>query len=160
VQVDPVKPALKPPGTRRLKHKCVKLPLNFAFKFNLRRYIEAVTHAFEEAAEAGGDAGGDASGGVGGNAAAAAVNLLNSVLTRLTEFTATELRGLAASSSSSSAAASTRHRRTNSYNPFGEDDDQQDNSAPVQQQQLEQQQKEVGLVTYWSSRHMTKKVKL
>ena len=159
MQVDPVKPALKPPGTRRLKHKCVKLPLNFAFKFNLRRYIEAVTHAFEEAAEAGGDAGGDASGGVGGNAAAAAVNLLNSVLTRLTEFTATELRGLAASSSSS-AAASTRHRRTNSYNPFGEDDDQQDNSAPVQQQQLEQQQKEVGLVTYWSSRHMTKKVKL
>jgi len=39
VQVDPIKPLLKPPGTKRLKLKCDVLLSNLAFKFNLRRYI-------------------------------------------------------------------------------------------------------------------------
>ena len=38
VQVDPIKPTLKPPGTDRLKLKYDEPPSNFAFKFNLRRY--------------------------------------------------------------------------------------------------------------------------
>jgi hypothetical protein len=38
VQVDPIKPTLKAPGTKRLKLKCHKLLSSFAFKFNLRRY--------------------------------------------------------------------------------------------------------------------------
>jgi len=38
VQVDPLKPKLKPPGSKRLKLKCDVLLSNFAFKFNLRRY--------------------------------------------------------------------------------------------------------------------------
>ena len=37
MQVDPVKPTLKAPGTRRLKLKCDEPLLNFAFNFNLRR---------------------------------------------------------------------------------------------------------------------------
>jgi len=37
-QVDPIKPMLKPPGTKRLKLKCVILLSTSAFKFNLRRY--------------------------------------------------------------------------------------------------------------------------
>ena len=38
MQVDPIKPTLKAPGTKRLKLKN-DVPLsNFAFKFNLRRY--------------------------------------------------------------------------------------------------------------------------
>ena len=38
VQVDPIKPKLKLPGTKRLKLKC-EGPLSIcAFKFNLRRY--------------------------------------------------------------------------------------------------------------------------
>ena len=38
VQVDPIKPTLKAPGTRRFKLKC-DVPLsNFAFNFSLRRY--------------------------------------------------------------------------------------------------------------------------
>ena len=41
VQVDPIKPTLKPPGTNRLKLKCDILLSNFAFKFNLRRYTKA-----------------------------------------------------------------------------------------------------------------------
>jgi hypothetical protein len=39
VQVDPIKPKLKPPGTKRLKLKCDILLSNSAFKVNLRRYI-------------------------------------------------------------------------------------------------------------------------
>ena len=39
MQVDPIKPTLKAPGITRLKLKCDKLLSNFAFKFNLRRYI-------------------------------------------------------------------------------------------------------------------------
>ena len=45
VQVDPIQPALKPPGIKRLKLKYDKLLsilLQFAFKFNLHRYTVAV----------------------------------------------------------------------------------------------------------------------
>jgi len=45
VQVDPTKPKLKPPGTKRLKLKCDKLLSNFAFNFNLRRYTESTPPA-------------------------------------------------------------------------------------------------------------------
>ena len=38
VQVDPIKPKLKPPGAKRLKHKHDEPLSSFAFKFNLRRY--------------------------------------------------------------------------------------------------------------------------
>ena len=38
VQVDPVKPTLKAPGTKRLKLKYDELLSNFAFPSNLRRY--------------------------------------------------------------------------------------------------------------------------
>ncbi len=38
VQVDPVKPKLKLPGTKRLKLKCHVLRSTSAFRFNLRRY--------------------------------------------------------------------------------------------------------------------------
>jgi hypothetical protein len=41
VQVDPMKPTLKPPGTKRLKLKCDILLLASGFKLNLRRYSEA-----------------------------------------------------------------------------------------------------------------------
>ena len=40
VQVDPITPTLKAPGTKRLKLKYHELLSNFAFKFNLRRYSE------------------------------------------------------------------------------------------------------------------------
>jgi hypothetical protein len=40
VQVDPIKPASKAPGTKRLKPKYDDPLSNFAFKFNLRRYNE------------------------------------------------------------------------------------------------------------------------
>ena len=40
MQVDPMKPTLKAPGSERLKLKCDEPLSNFAFKFNLRRYIE------------------------------------------------------------------------------------------------------------------------
>jgi hypothetical protein len=39
VQVDPNKPELKAPGTQRLKLQYDKRLSNFAFKFNLRRYV-------------------------------------------------------------------------------------------------------------------------
>ena len=38
MQVDPIKPTLKAPGTNRLKLKYEKLLSNIAFNFNLRRY--------------------------------------------------------------------------------------------------------------------------
>jgi len=51
VQVDPIKPKLKPPGTKRLKLKCDMLPSSSAFKFNLRRYsTEAFSEDFAEEA--------------------------------------------------------------------------------------------------------------
>ena len=37
MQVDPIRPMLKPPGTKHLKLKCDMLLSTFAFKFNLRR---------------------------------------------------------------------------------------------------------------------------
>ena len=40
VQVDPMKPKLKPPGTERLKLKCDDPLSIFAFNFNLRRYLK------------------------------------------------------------------------------------------------------------------------
>jgi hypothetical protein len=39
VQVDPIKPTLKLPGTKRLKLKCDAPLSNFAFNINLRCYI-------------------------------------------------------------------------------------------------------------------------
>jgi hypothetical protein len=39
VQLDPIKPTLKPTGTKRLKLKWEMLLSISAFKFNLRRYI-------------------------------------------------------------------------------------------------------------------------
>jgi len=39
VQVDPIKPTLKPTGTKRLKFNFDELLSTSAFKFNLRRYI-------------------------------------------------------------------------------------------------------------------------
>ena len=41
MQVDPIKPKLKPPGTKRLKLKCDILLSTSAVKFNLRRYTLA-----------------------------------------------------------------------------------------------------------------------
>jgi len=38
VQVDPIKPTLKAPGTKRLKLGYDGLLLKFGFKFKLRRY--------------------------------------------------------------------------------------------------------------------------
>ena len=40
VQVNPIKPTLKVPGSERLKLNCDDLHSNFAFKFNLRRYTK------------------------------------------------------------------------------------------------------------------------
>ena len=42
MQVDPIKPKLKPPGKTRLKLKYEGPLSNFAFNFNLRRYSEAL----------------------------------------------------------------------------------------------------------------------
>jgi hypothetical protein len=41
VQVEPIKSTLKAPGSKHLRLAHDKLPLNFAFNFNLRRYIMA-----------------------------------------------------------------------------------------------------------------------
>jgi len=41
VQVDPIKPTLKAPGSERLKLNCDILPPTSAFKSNLRRYTVA-----------------------------------------------------------------------------------------------------------------------
>ena len=40
MQVDPIKPMLKAPGTKRLKLRCDKLLSDVVFNFNLRRYTE------------------------------------------------------------------------------------------------------------------------
>ena len=40
MQVEPIKPVLNPPGTKRLKLEHEKLLSNFAFNSNLRRYNE------------------------------------------------------------------------------------------------------------------------
>ena len=41
MQLDPIKPTLKVPGTKRLKLLYDKLVSSFAFKFDLRRYNKA-----------------------------------------------------------------------------------------------------------------------
>jgi hypothetical protein len=51
VQVDPIKPKLKPPGFKRLKRKCDVLLSTSAFRFNVRRF----TMAREMAERRGGD---------------------------------------------------------------------------------------------------------
>jgi hypothetical protein len=43
VQVEPMKPMLKAPGTKRLKLQYDETLSNFAFQFSLRHYIEALT---------------------------------------------------------------------------------------------------------------------
>jgi len=43
VQLDPINPTLKPPGTQHLKPKCDILLSTFAFKLNLCRYIKGKT---------------------------------------------------------------------------------------------------------------------
>jgi len=42
-----MKPMLKPPGTKHLKLKCDILLSTFAFKTNLRRYIQATPAVYE-----------------------------------------------------------------------------------------------------------------
>ena len=41
MQVDPIKPTLKAPGTKHFKLQCDELLSSFAFKFDLRRYAKA-----------------------------------------------------------------------------------------------------------------------
>jgi hypothetical protein len=48
VQVDPVTPTLKPPGTKRLNVHHDILLSTFAFKLNMRRYNEADWEEDEE----------------------------------------------------------------------------------------------------------------
>jgi hypothetical protein len=47
VLVDPIKPKLKPPGTKHLKLNCDILLSASAFKFNLRRYTEVARQVLE-----------------------------------------------------------------------------------------------------------------
>jgi hypothetical protein len=47
VQVDPIKPTLKAPGTKRLKLKHDAPLSNFAFKFKSRRYSEVAESGLE-----------------------------------------------------------------------------------------------------------------
>jgi len=49
VQVDPITPPLKAPETMRLKLTYGELLSNFAFNFNLRRYIKGMAHALSQA---------------------------------------------------------------------------------------------------------------
>ena len=55
MQVDPIKPMLKPPGTKHLKPKYHILLSTFAFKFNLRCYFEVHSLHHLELALAEGD---------------------------------------------------------------------------------------------------------
>jgi len=54
VQVDPMKPKMKPPGTKRLKLKWEILLSISAFKFNLRRYRAVRMLRLRRAGRAGG----------------------------------------------------------------------------------------------------------
>jgi hypothetical protein len=47
MQVDPIKPTLKAPGTERLKLHYDELLSKFAFKFNMRRYIVVDRTAYD-----------------------------------------------------------------------------------------------------------------
>jgi len=53
VQLDPIKPKLKAPGTKRLKLEYDYLLSSFAFKINLRRYTVAAAHVAAFMASAG-----------------------------------------------------------------------------------------------------------
>ena len=55
MQLEPVKPKLKPSETKRLKQKCDTQLSTSAFKFNLRRYTKAAekADAARKAVEAG-----------------------------------------------------------------------------------------------------------
>ena len=52
MQVDPFKPTLKAPGSKRLKLKYVKLLSSFAFKFDSRRYIQNLRNKIHTASRA------------------------------------------------------------------------------------------------------------
>ena len=87
MQAHPIKPALKPPGSKRLKLECDILLSNFASKFSLRRYSKGKGKGAAGAGGggAGADAGagaGDAAGGSGasGGAADAAAALCQPVV--------------------------------------------------------------------------------
>ena len=69
MQVHPIQPKLKPPGSKRLKLKCDALLSTFAFKFNLRRYIKAIRKAARKQARAQMSAAGAGGGGGGGGSA-------------------------------------------------------------------------------------------
>jgi hypothetical protein len=58
VQVDPIKPTLKAPGTKRLKLDHDEPLSNFAFKINLRHYKERARVAVEVCNAAQAEAGG------------------------------------------------------------------------------------------------------
>ena len=52
MQVDPIRPTLRAPGTKRSKLKCADLHSSFAFELNLRRYIlEAKERAIDSLRE-------------------------------------------------------------------------------------------------------------
>jgi len=56
VQVDPIRPKLKPPGIKRLKLETDGLLSNFGFKFSLRRYTgEGFEDDDDDDIEAGAD---------------------------------------------------------------------------------------------------------
>ena len=67
MQVDPMNPKLKPPGTKRLKLKCDILLSTSGFKLNLRRYKEVDVAVAASASVVGGSVGG--AGGAGAGAA-------------------------------------------------------------------------------------------
>jgi len=51
VQIDPIQPTLKAPGSERLKPKHVEVLSSFAFRFNVRRYMmgpETFTRYFKD----------------------------------------------------------------------------------------------------------------
>ena len=53
VQVDPMKPKLKPPGTKRLKPKCDILLSTSAFNLNSRRYNKGGVEADPQGVQGG-----------------------------------------------------------------------------------------------------------
>jgi hypothetical protein len=57
VQVDPIKPTLKAPGTKRLKLKHDEVLSKCAFKINLRRYTQPAARAAAVAAQPAAPAG-------------------------------------------------------------------------------------------------------
>ena len=70
VQVDPIKPKLKAPGTKRFKLKCDTLLSTSAFKFNLRRYTKPKKPPAKKSKKSRDDDDLGSGGGKGGSAAA------------------------------------------------------------------------------------------